>query len=147
MEEHIKSAADYTGSKDYEYPIGTGSEVINQIAMRKLLSLNVDLSYSEYMTFYFQNNPDIFQIHFPKCPKEFNRPDYRLTIDYIEDLEMVREIFRHFKPGRNAIPLKHTISFLDDHPKIAAINKKLPLQWRANIELIEKINEATRIKQ
>jgi spore coat polysaccharide biosynthesis protein SpsF (cytidylyltransferase family) len=144
--DHLKKGADYTSNNIDDPPIGTGSEVINLSALKKLTTVNVDLNYSEYMTFYFRNNPKYFSINIVSCPKEYCRPNYRLTLDYPNDLEFFRVVFKHFQPGSGAIPLAKTISFLDEHPEVVAINKNSPLKWKSDQKLIKKLENATKIK-
>lgn len=140
---HLEKGADYTGNNIDDPPIGTISEIITLSALKKLTTVNVDLNYSEYMTFYFRNNPKFFSINIVPCPKEYCRPNYRMTLDYPEDLEFFRVIFKKFQPGSGAIPLAETISFLDGHPEVVAINKNSPLKWKSDQKLIKEINEAT----
>ena len=143
---HLEKGADYTGIETDEAPIGTGSEIITLSALKKLTTVNVDLNYSEYMTFYFRNNPDFFSINIVSCPKKYSRPNYRMTLDYPVDLEFFRVIFKKFQPGSGAIPLAKTIAFLDRHPEVVAINKNMPLKWKSDQKLMNEINEATIIK-
>lgn len=143
---HLNKGADYTGIETNEAPIGTGSEIITLSALKKLTTVNVDLNYSEYMTFYFRNNPDFFSINIVSCPKKYSRPNYRMTLDYPVDLEFFRVIFKKFQPGSGAIPLAKTISFLDEHPEVVAINKNSPLKWKSDQKLIKKLENATKIK-
>ena len=44
------------------------------------------------MTFYFLNNPKYFKLNIVDLPKIFIR-NYRLTLDYKEDLEMFNKLF------------------------------------------------------
>lgn len=142
---HLEKGADYTGIETDEAPIGTGSEIITFSALKKLTTVNVDLNYSEYMTFYFVNNPDYFSINIVPCPKKYIHPNYRLTLDYLEDLEFFRVIFKKFQPGSGAIPLAKTIAFLDKHPEVVAINKNMPLKWKSDQKLIKKLENVTKI--
>jgi len=143
---HLEKGADYTGTEIEKVPVGTFSEVITLSALKKLAGSSLDLNYSEYMTYYFRNNPDIFLINIMEAPGKYTRPDYRMTLDYPEDLEFFRKIFRKFNPGSKAIPLEKTISFLDRHPEIVSINKDVSLKWRDDKELIKKLNRITKIR-
>jgi spore coat polysaccharide biosynthesis protein SpsF (cytidylyltransferase family) len=49
---------------------------------------------------------------------KWQRPDYRLTIDFPEDLIFFRKIIRHFGGDDKYIPYKDLISFLDVNPKL-----------------------------
>ncbi len=147
IKSHIKTGADYTGIEMGRVPIGTFSEVITLSVLEKLSKQNLNLNYSEYMTFYFKNNPEIFSLNILPAPEAYISPDYRLTIDHPADLELFRIIFKELEVGKNAIPLSKTIAFLNQHPQIAKINQNLPTKWMNDQQLIIKLNDITTINK
>lgn len=147
IKSHIKTGADYTGIEMGKVPVGTFSEVINLSALEKLSKQNLNFDYSEYMTFYFKNNPDIFSLNMISPPEAYISPDYRLTLDYPADLELFRIIFKELEVGNNAIPLSKTIAFLNQHPQIAKVNQDLPTKWMNDQQLIIKLNTITVINK
>ena len=66
-ESHLKSGADYTATN--EVSVGTSAEIIEVSALRKIKSYFESADYSEYMTWYFINNPDHFKINKIDLPK------------------------------------------------------------------------------
>ena len=60
--------------------------------------------------------------------KSFFRPNYRLTLDYPEDLKLFKIIIKKLK---NKVNLKNVIKLLDNNPDLAKINinKKNPYYW------------------
>lgn len=148
IKKHLESDADYTSIEQGKLPIGTGSEIINYNALERLKKSNVDLAYSEYLTFYFTNNPKKFSINIVNCSnKNYIRPEYRMTLDYKEDLEFFRNIFYNLKMDEGALQLSKTIEYLDNNPDIAVINRDLELKWRDNKKLVNKLMEVTKIKK
>jgi len=146
IKSHFNENADYTKLEDDSAPIGTSVEIINFYAFEKLLSTHIDLSFSEYMTFYFTNNPEVFKINVAACPQEFKRPNYRLTVDYPEDLQVVRKIYKNLAINDQSIPLLSTIKLLDDNSAINSINRSMDILWKNNTDLINRINNVTKIK-
>jgi spore coat polysaccharide biosynthesis protein SpsF len=66
--------------------------------------------------------PEIFSIKTIYAKGKLFRPDLRLTLDYIEDYEVIRAI--HTKvPFCRTLNLADVIDFLNDNSKIADINK------------------------
>ena len=60
LKSHLDNKADYTiGTKA---AIGTNLEIINSDALRKAKSYFPNADYSEYMSFYFTNNPEYFKL-------------------------------------------------------------------------------------
>ncbi len=56
-------------------------------------------------------------------PKKYIRKEYRLTLDYPDDLKFFKEIFNHFKKNTYKVPTLEIIEYLDKNPQIADINK------------------------
>lgn len=144
LEEHFKSGAEYTVGSDAA--IGVNLEIFNASCLKRIKAYFPHAEYSEYMTWYFQNNPEHVRIHKVDLPELFVRP-YRLTLDYEEDLTMFNEI--HEKVLSLAGPdytLRDVITYLDHHPEIAAINSHLTLKYKTDQALIDLLNEKTKIK-
>lgn len=142
---HFESGADYTAGK--EAAVGTNLEIINAEALERVKSHFPNADYSEYMTWYFQNNPEEFRLNIVDLPPGLIR-NYRLTLDYQEDLEMFNIIHDHFfKAGITDFNLRDIFRFLDEHPEIAAINGKLTLKYRTDQELIDTLNRVTKINK
>ena len=51
-------------------------------------------------------------------PKQFKRPDIRLSVDYPEDLVLCRAVYQHFKDKAPLIPLSDIIAYLDTRPDL-----------------------------
>ena len=98
--------------------------------------------YSEYMTWYFQNNPEHFKLNFVELPANLVR-DYRLTLDHDEDLQMFNLIHQKLEPhfGINQI-----FKLLDENADIVAVNSHITLKYKTDAVLINTLNEKTKIK-
>lgn len=146
VEEHLKCGVDYTGIEIDDIPVGTFVEVITYNALDKLSKQDIDLNYSEYMTWYFRNNSQFFTVNICPVPLEYVST-YRLTIDFQEDLDLMRKIYNDLGKGDSAIPISKTISYLDENPGIANINKNETVRWKTDKKLIEKLDRVTKIKR
>jgi spore coat polysaccharide biosynthesis protein SpsF (cytidylyltransferase family) len=143
--DHLEKRAEFTTMESDGPPIGTLSEIIELSALKKLMHTNLDLSYSEYMTFYFKCNPSYFSINMVACPPEFMGPEFRLTLDYPEDLELFRCIFKNLNSGKEAIQLAKTLLYLKEHPEVSRINKNMPIRWKDDAELVKKLKTVSQI--
>jgi len=143
LREHFNSGADYTCAK--EAAVGTNLEIINTSALKKVKKHFPRAEYSEYMTWYFQNNPDHFRLHFVELPAKWIR-DYRLTLDYPEDLEMFNAIEKYFLEIGKEFTLFDAFKFLDENPAINSLNAHLTLRYKTDQSLIDTLNEVTKIK-
>ena len=91
-----------------------------------------------------RNNPDIFKINIVDLPEALVR-DYRLTLDYPEDLEMFERLYAELDQRQLSPTTANIFSILDEDNGIAEINSHLTLKYRADAELIERLNRVTRI--
>ncbi len=140
LNSHFETGADYTAPN--KAAIGQGVQIINASALRKVREYFPVSDYSEYMNAYIFNNPSLFKINEIDLPKEWIR-DYRLTLDYPEDLELIKEIEKHFKISGAKYNIKNLFDFLDNNPKIASINKDRSLIYKVDPELIRTIKSKT----
>ena len=142
LKSHFESGADYSRGKAAS--IGTNLEVINVAALKKVKKHFPNADYSEYMTWYFTNNSEHFKINEIDLSAEWVR-DYRLTLDYPEDLELFNKIESYFTEKKIDSSLKEVIQYLDKNPDIANINRKMETKYLTDQSLIDTLNKVTKI--
>ncbi len=119
---HIKNNLDY--SLQDGLPIGCVSEVITLHNLIKAHEAALDPENTEYMTYYLRNE-DYFKGKQLKVSDEFYFPNYRLTIDNPEDLQLIQAIFKElYTPGK-VIPLKDVLNLINKKPELLNINKNV----------------------
>jgi spore coat polysaccharide biosynthesis protein SpsF (cytidylyltransferase family) len=143
LKEHFESGADYTVGE--EAAVGVNLEIFNVACLQRIKKHFPSAEYSEYMTWYFQNNPEHVTIHKVKLPEIFVR-NYRLTLDYEEDLALLNHVHEALAAQNPNYALRDIISFLDEHPEVAAINQHLSLRYKTDQALIDLLNEKTKIR-
>lgn len=142
-ESHRLTGADYSAVR--EAAVGTAGEIIEVSALRKIKDHFGSADYSEYMTWYFMNNPEHFKINKIDLPSEMVR-GYRLTLDYQEDLDLFNIIDHYFEETKKEFTLWGMLDFLDSNPKIAEINNMHTLKYKSDQDLIDTLNRETKIK-
>jgi spore coat polysaccharide biosynthesis protein SpsF (cytidylyltransferase family) len=140
LDKHFKSGAEYTVGTDAA--VGVNLEIFNVSCLKRIKAYFPNAEYSEYMTWYFQNNPDHVRIQKIDLPTIFVRT-YRLTLDYEEDLALFNEI--HKQMGSTNYSLRQVIDYLDLHPEIASMNAHLTLKYKTDQALIDLLNDKTKI--
>ncbi|MCR9155241.1 MAG: N-acetylneuraminate synthase family protein [Bacteroidetes bacterium] len=143
LKSHRETGADYTAARDFA--VGTSTEIIEVEAMREIKRHFGSAEYSEYMTWYFMNNQEHFKTNVVELPEEYVR-DYRLTLDYQEDLDLFNKIAEHFASIGKEYTLKGLFEFLDDNPDVAALNGEMVLTYKTDQKLIDTLNEKTKIR-
>lgn len=142
LESHFDKGADYTVAN--EAAVGTNLEIINVDALKRMKSYFPTADYSEYMTFYFKNNPDYFKLNYVDLSTEYIR-DYRLTLDYEEDLKLFNLIDTKLSSTNQHYDLFDIFRFLDNNPEYRKINSSKVLNYKTNNELIQLLNQKTTI--
>lgn len=71
---------------------------------------------------FIRENMDNFAVLDIEMDSDLCRPEYRLTVDYPVDLELIRQIYRNLYKG-SPIALRDVYTWLDDNPEIAKINR------------------------
>ena len=143
MASHFEKGADYTVAT--QAAVGTTVEIINTNALKKIKSHFASANYSEYMTWYFQNNPEHFKLNFVDLPERLIR-DYRLTLDYQEDLDMFNVIQKHLDDNKLPSNIESIFDFLDKNPDVAKLNGHITLKYKTDQTLIDTLNKETKIK-
>lgn len=142
LQKHFESGADYTAAEDCA--VGSAGEVINVTALRKVIDYFGVADYSEYMTWYFRNNPEYFKVNIVSLPAELVR-NYRMTLDYPEDLKMFEALYSAVGAEKSFYSAQEVFGVLDSSPDIVSINKHLTLKYKADEELIALLNTKTKI--
>lgn len=143
LNKHFESGADYTAAT--QFSVGTAPEIISVSALREVKRNFPNADYSEYMTWYFQNNKEHFNVNLVDLPAKYIR-DYRLTVDYQEDLDMMNPLQKHLDINKFSGDLNEVFSFLDENPDIVALNNQIGLKYKTDQSLIDTLNEKTKIK-
>ncbi len=121
IEEHTKQKASLTAILGL--PEGAYFELINLLDLKKSHEEGESRHRSELCTLYINEHPELFKINTLTLGDEtLKRPDIRLTVDYPEDLIVVREIYTALKKTHEFISIKECIEFLDNHPQLNALN-------------------------
>ena len=113
---HMKENADYTAHGNL--PDGVMFELVKLSALKTSHKDGEYRHRSEVCTLYINENAHLFKKNILQIEKEWQRPTYRLTIDFPEDLSLCRKIIRNFGGDDKYIPYKNLISFLDQNPQI-----------------------------
>ncbi len=142
LKSHFATGADFTDPM--EFAVGSNSQIYNVEALKRVIELVGKADYSEHMTLYMTNNPEIFKVNKVELPKELIR-NYRLTLDYREDLEMFESLYRKLEEEELDSTLLNVFKILDANPHIPKINAHKTLVYKTDKELIKLLNEKTTI--
>jgi spore coat polysaccharide biosynthesis protein SpsF len=100
-------------------PLGTGVEVVSRDALERSWRDGQEPKHREHVLEFAYEHPEVFRVELVAAPDGLRRPDYRLTVDVQEDLELVRKIYRLVAAPRE---LSEVVATLDEQPELARIN-------------------------
>lgn len=121
IERHLASGADYTSNTiERTFPRGMDTEVFSRQTLERTYREARQPYEREHVTPYIYEHPNMFQLQNVEAQGEARRPEIRLTVDYQEDLELVRRICQSL--GEKSLRVVEVIRFLDANPSVAKIN-------------------------
>jgi spore coat polysaccharide biosynthesis protein SpsF len=85
---------------------------------------------SEFCSLYIREHRKDFKVEVLPVPREVERLDLRLTVDYPEDLVLCRAVYANLQHKAPRIPLTEIVKFLDSHPELTSLVKPFVVQER-----------------
>ena len=106
------------------FPRGLDTEVFSFSALERAHAEAKSVAEREHVTpDMWQNKGGTFVVcNIAKAAPEYNRPQYRLTLDFQEDYDLLQNIYGRFYKSGTIISVPDVIRYLDEHPEIAAVN-------------------------
>ena len=123
VEKHLDSKADYTSNTLKRiFSRGLDVEVFNFNVLEQTYKETKEPYQREHVTPYIYEHPEIFKLQNIEAKGKLKRPDLRLTVDTIEDLRLVRKIYKHlYIPGK-IFYTEEIIDLLNKYPELIKIN-------------------------
>lgn len=131
IDSFMKSDADYcsNGLNELTYIRGLDVEIYPLKILEKVASLTASLIDREHVSYYIYNNPQKFKLK----PAEINIPEeatsLRLTVDYNEDLELIRKIFNELYPKNSVFGIFEISSLISSQPDLKKINAHIKQKY------------------
>ena len=142
---HINTKSDFTVAN--KFPVGASGEVISFKALERLyfyLKKQMDSKYTEYPSFYFQYNPKLFKYNVCNINSKYQK-NFRLTLDYKDDLKMLRLLYYKMKKLKMDNNIDNIIKVIEKYKNISKTNSHRKLIYKSKnfIKKIKKIVEIT----
>ena len=120
------------GNHDFIYtshrkgrPYGCAAELISVKSLKEISNNTKNKLYLEHIIPWFHHNRNMFKTKALDSSPEFQRPDYFFTVDYPEDLELIKQIFNNLSHLGEFFNFEQLINYCDNHQEILNINKDL----------------------
>lgn len=126
VRQHRQQPADFLYASNREgWPYGCAAELIAVSALERIHAATDRPFYLEHTIPYFFDHPGEFAIRKVRSPAGLCRSDLAFTVDYPEDMELIRSIFRELRAEGELFPLARVIRLMDEQPGIRAVNAHL----------------------
>ena len=103
------------------FPVGVVPIGIKVEALQKVCDLKEEKD-TEVWGGYFTDT-GLFRVEYLEAPPELRHPEFRMTLDYPEDLEFFRTVFKKlYTPGK-VFSLREIVKLLKENPDIPKINQ------------------------
>jgi len=121
-----KTKSDYASNTlKQTYPLGFSScEVFTFSLLEKLHREQNDPLSREHVTYHIRKNPDLYNVVNIAAPEHLSRPNWRLTVDYYEDYQLMSEIFSKLYNPKFYIKYSEVVKLLDKEKELLKINEK-----------------------
>ncbi len=106
------------------YPIGICGEAFTFKILQKLHEQQKDPLSREHVTYHITQNPHLYNIREVSAPEKLRRPNWRLTMDYQEDFDLMSEIFSKLYNANSYIKYASLVKLLDENTYLLKINAK-----------------------
>lgn len=117
------------------YPAGMSFEVYLFKSLERIWKGTDDAFYREYPFEYIYANHGSFKTLYDKSETDLSNID--LTVDYIEDIELVTEIFKNLHSDNKTFHLEEILKLMESHPELMALNQGLArnIEYRRDTKL------------
>jgi spore coat polysaccharide biosynthesis protein SpsF len=124
LELYFKNKVDYASNTVppdvKKFPDGSDVEVFSFKNLEKSWIHSIDPKEREHVTFYFWKSSNNFSMAI--LDNNFNWGKYRITIDYHEDLSLLKEIIKRLRKQNKFGHIDEVIEILENEPDLVEIN-------------------------
>lgn len=126
IRKYLETGADYVSNAlKPSYPMGMNAQVFARHTLEEVSRLTHDPADREHVSLYIYSHPEKYRLLNVAASQQHTRPKLRLTLDTIEDYEVISAIFGSLYTDKKDFDLSDILTFLDSHPEIAAINARV----------------------
>jgi spore coat polysaccharide biosynthesis protein SpsF len=84
-----------------------------------------DTALREHPYLYFEEHGERYRLVNLYASAQHRRPQWRLDLDYAEDLELLRVLFGDLYPQNPQFSLDDLVAYLDSHQELMSINQNM----------------------
>jgi spore coat polysaccharide biosynthesis protein SpsF len=117
---------DYVGNHLVRtYPLGFSVEVFRTSTLAEVATITNDPADREHVSLYMYEHPEAYRLSNVEAPYFLRHPEYRLTLDTMDDYELIKRVFEQLYPRNPNFTLYDIIRFLDNNPELTRVNQHI----------------------
>lgn len=116
------------------YPRGLDVQVFSTKILEKVNSLTNHPIDREHVSIYIYNHPEVFSLYGIELDNKEAHPEYRWTLDTIEDYNFIKAVFERLYPSNPEFTYKDVYQLLEKEKDLCNINSQIQ---QRNIEYYE----------
>lgn len=131
IELYRETGADFIVSK--ELPVGTFCYGIKVEALKEVCEIKDEIDTEVWGGYFSQTG--LFKVEYLKIDNpDLKHPEIRMTIDYQEDFQFIKEIFEKLYKPRQVFSLKEIMGLLKEHPELIKINEHCQKLYKEHLK-------------
>ena len=107
------------------YPNGLDVQIFSLKTLEEVSRLTDDPTDHEHVSLYIYEHPERYSLYNQESGLPEKYWDLRLTVDTIEDFELIRSIYEELYPTNPDFLLDDILELLDKRPEVIDINKHI----------------------
>lgn len=111
------------------FPIGMDTQVFATDVLADVARRTSDPVDHEHVSLYIYRHPELYRLANLRAPAELTDPELRLTLDTMQDYQLIEAVFSHFLPGRPDFELADVLRLLHQRPELRRINDHVAHRW------------------
>jgi spore coat polysaccharide biosynthesis protein SpsF len=130
IQAYRKGGVDYVSNVlERSYPIGMDTQVFATAALADVAERTESPFDREHGAVYMYKHPDLYSLRNVPAPPALTDPELRLTLDTIEDYDLINHVFEALYPDNPAFGLADVLALLERRPELREINAHVPHRY------------------
>lgn len=123
---YFKNNFDYVSNMlDKKCPHGLDTQIFSVDILEEVSKITNDSADRENVSLYIYEHPEKYKLGSFKMPPEFCHPEWRFTLDTIEDFNFVNEIYERLYYQKSDFNTYDVINLFNKQPQLLEINKHI----------------------
>ena len=123
IQHYLRGQADYVANfLEPSYPSGMQAQIYATEILADVAARTNDAEDREHVSLFIYRNPDIYKVEGVRAPADLIAPDINLTLDWVEDLDLMRQVHDALAPSNPDFGVAEIVELFRRRPGLKAVN-------------------------